>query len=83
VQGPRTTTHAGAVDLREKLDINPFSGEIHVIGDVGGRTLDKTIRTGADGKSIIDSGTLGELQIDRTEESRGIRRAAEIKNGQA
>jgi len=65
VQGPRTTSHAGEVELWEKLDFNPFSGAVHVTGDLGGAALDETIKVSDDGTCILDSGTIRGLGIER------------------
>lgn len=65
VQGPRNTSQAGQIEIREKIDINLFDGTIQIGGSLGDDTLSETIRNSEDGTKIVDKGTLGGLIIDR------------------
>jgi|GEM_PF-6812417 hypothetical protein len=65
VQGPRNTSQAGLVEVREKIDINPFNGTIQIGGSLGQDKLSETIRASEDGSRILDSGSIGSAAIER------------------
>jgi len=63
--GPFTDSQAGDISVKEKVDINVWTGIISVTGSIGGEELEETIKASEDGTKILDFGNIGKWKIER------------------
>ena len=63
--GPFTESQSGEISVKEKVDINIWTGIISVNGSIGGEELKETIKANDDGTKILDLGNIGKWKIER------------------